>query len=102
MTVELRGKRDVYPDMAKRDAAGLWRFLAGRGVVADPAHAAETYAGPAVPLDNIEMVRAPEPGTVLFHRRYRRDGEGRRLLATLITRPGAPDGTLAVTAGMAG
>ncbi len=99
VTVELRGKRDVYPDMAKADAAGLWRFLAGRGVVADPAHAARTYAGPAVPLDNIEMVRAPEPGTVLFHRDIGETVKAGDLLATLITRPGATDGTLAVTAG---
>lgn len=99
VTVELRGKRDVYPDMAKADADGLWRFLAGRGIVADPAHAAEAYAGPAVPLDNIEMVRAPQPGTVLFHRNIGETVKAGDLLASLITRPGAPDGTLAVKAG---
>jgi predicted deacylase len=99
VTVELRGKRDVYPDMAKRDADGLWAFLAGRGVVADPTQAAKPYAGPAVPLDNIEMVRAPEPGTVLFHREIGDAVKAGDLLATLITRPGEPDGTLAVKAG---
>ena len=98
-TVELRGRRDVYPDMAKRDAEGLWTFLAGRGVVADPACYSGAYAGPAVPLDNIEMVRAPEPGTVLFHRDIGDGVKAGDLLATLITRPGEPDGALAVTAG---
>ena len=98
VTVELRGRRDVYPDMARRDADGLWAFLAGRGVVADPAHKAKIYAGPAVPLDNIEMVKAPEPGTVLFHRNIGETVKAGHLLATLITRPGQPDGTIEVKA----
>lgn len=98
VTVELRGRRDVYPDMAKRDADGLWAFLAGRGVVNDPANAAKAYTGPAIPLDNIEMVRASEPGTVLFHRDIGDSVKAGDLLATLITRPGAPDGTIDVTA----
>lgn len=99
VTVELRGRRDVYPEMARRDADGLWTFLAGRGVVADPAHAAKPYAGSAIPLDNIEMVRAPEPGTVLFHRDIGETVKAGDLLATLITRPGMPDGTLDIKAG---
>lgn len=94
VTVELRGRRDVYPAMAKRDADGLWRFLAGRGVVADPAHTALRYTGPAVPLDNIEMVRASAPGTVLFHRDIGERVKAGDLLATLITRPGEADGRL--------
>ena len=99
VTVELRGRRDVYPDMAKRDADGLWRFLAGRGVVSDPAFVAKPYGGPAVPLDNIEMVRAPEPGTVLFHRDIGETVKAGDPLATLITHPGQPDGALEVLAG---
>ena len=99
VTVELRGKRDVYPDMAKKDAQGLWNFLAGRGVVANPTHAPAAYGGPAVPLDNIEMVRAPEPGTVLFHRDVGEDVKAGDLLATLVIRPGVPGGTLEVKAG---
>ncbi len=98
VTVELRGRRDVYPDMAKRDADGLWAFLTGRGVVSGAAHTAKTYTGPALPLDNIEMVRAPQPGTVLFHRDIGDQVKTGDLLATLITKPGAPDGTLEVKA----
>ena len=82
-----------------RDADGLWRFLAGRGVVADASCETRPYAGPAVPLDNIEMVRAPAPGTVLFHRGIGDKVKAGDLLATLITRPGEADGTLAVKAG---
>lgn len=34
VTVELRGKRDVDPVLAKKDADGLWHFLAARGSLA--------------------------------------------------------------------
>jgi len=99
VTVELRGKRDVDAESAKANAEGLWRFLAGRGVVSDPGHAPARYAGPAVPLDNIEMVRAPAPGTILFHADVGDRVEKGDLLATLIVRPGFADGTLEVRAG---
>lgn len=98
VTVELRGRRDVYAEMAGRDAEGLWNFLAGRGVVADPAYVAKPYAGPAVPLDNIEMVKAPQPGTILFHRDIGETVKAGDIVATLIIRPGEPDGTITVAA----
>ncbi|MGO7428519.1 succinylglutamate desuccinylase/aspartoacylase family protein, partial [Rhizobium ruizarguesonis] len=90
VTVELRGKRDVDPVLAKKDADGLWRFLAARGIVSDEKPAATAFSGPAVPLDNVEIIRAPEGGAVLFHRNIgERIAEG-DLLATIITRPGQP------------
>lgn len=98
VTVELRGRRDVYAGMAARDADGLWAFLAGRGVVADPALSVRAYTGPAVPLDNIEMVKAPAPGTILFHRDIGETVKAGDILATLITRPGEADGTITVAA----
>lgn len=94
VTVELRGKRDVDPALARKDAEGLWRFLAARRIVNDETVLAATFSGPAVPLDNIEMVRAPEGGAVLFHRNIgERVGEG-DLLVTILTRPGQPDGSI--------
>ncbi|MBX4909255.1 MULTISPECIES: succinylglutamate desuccinylase/aspartoacylase family protein [Rhizobium] len=94
VTVELRGKRDVDPLLAKRDADGLWRFLAARGIVSDDRMAPAMFAGPAVPLDNVEIIRAPEGGAVLFHRTIGdRVAEG-ELLATIVTRPGRPDGSI--------
>jgi predicted deacylase len=101
VTVELRGQRDVYPDMAKTDADGLWRFLAARGIVRDDVTLA-AYEGPATPLDNIEMVRAPQPGTVLFHRNIGERVSAGDLLATIITAPGKIDGTIDVHAPQAG
>ncbi|MFT4182958.1 MAG: succinylglutamate desuccinylase/aspartoacylase family protein [Rhizobium sp.] len=102
VTVELRGTRDVYPEMARDDAEGLWRFLAARGAVSDDSAPLSAFEGPAVPLDNVEMIRAPQAGTVLFHRNIgERVNEG-DLLATIITKPGMPDGTLDVHAPQAG
>jgi predicted deacylase len=102
VTVELRGKRDVYADMARRDAEGLWRFLAARGIVADETVSLPAFAGPAVALDNIEMIRAPKAGTVLFHRNIGESVAEGDLLATIITRPGMPDGNLDIHAPQAG
>lgn len=98
VTVELRGTRDVYPEMAKKDTEGLWRFLAMRGVVSDPAVSANNFTGPAVPLDNIEMIRAPQAGVVLFHRNIGEQVAEGDLLATLITAPGRSGGTLDIHA----
>ena len=94
VTVELRGKRDVDPVLARKDADGLWHFLAARGIVRGGTAAAAAFSGPAVPLDNIEIIRAPEGGAVLFHRDIgERVAEG-DLLATIVTRPGQPGGSL--------
>ena len=101
-TLELRGQRDVYPDMAQADAEGLWRFLAARGVVKGDSSPLPAFTGPAAPLDNVEMVRAPRAGTVLFHRDIgERVAEG-ELLATIITAPGMADGTVDVYAPQSG
>lgn len=102
VTVELRGTRDVYPEMARRDAEGLWKFLASRGIVRDDTVRLDAFSGPAVPLDNVEMIRTPAAGTVLFHRNIGERVEKGDLLATIITAPGMPDGTLDVVAPQAG
>lgn len=102
VTVELRGRRDVYPEMAMKDAEGLWKFLAGRGLVEDRSVAVQAYAGPAFPLDNIEMVRAPKAGTVLFHRNIGEKVGAGELLATILTAPGMAGGTIEVRAPQAG
>jgi predicted deacylase len=102
VTVELRGTRDVYPEMAQQDADGLWKFLAARGIVRDETVNLSAYAGPAFPLDNVEMIRAPKAGTVLFHRNIGERVEKNALLGTIITAPGMPDGTSDILAPQAG
>jgi predicted deacylase len=102
VTVELRGTRDVYPEMAQKDADGLWKFLAARGIVRDEDASLGGFSGPAFPLDNIEMIRTPKAGTVLFHRNIgERVAKGERL-ATIITAPGMPDSTIDILAPQAG
>nr|WP_299498665.1 succinylglutamate desuccinylase/aspartoacylase family protein [uncultured Rhizobium sp.] len=102
VTLELRGLRDVYPDVARKDADGILAFLAARGVVVDANAPLPTFVGPAVPLDNIEMIRSPEAGTVLFHRDIGDPVVEGDLLATIVTRPGQPDGSVEIFAPQAG
>ncbi|APG89637.1 succinylglutamate desuccinylase/aspartoacylase domain-containing protein [Sinorhizobium americanum] len=97
-TVELRGTRDVYPDLARKDAEGLYRFLAGRGGVAANDDPLPTFGGVVAPLDNIEMIRAPAAGAILFHRDPGERVKAGDLLATILARPGIPDGAVAVRA----
>jgi predicted deacylase len=84
--------------MAKKDAEGLWKFLTGRGIVEDRTVEPTAYKGPAFPLDNIEMIRTPKAGTVLFHRNIGETVAKGDLLATIITTPGMPDGTIEIRA----
>lgn len=102
VTVELRGTRDVYPDMARKDADGLWSFLVGRGIVAGERASATPFDGPAIPLDNIAMIRAPAAGTVLFNRTIGETVAAGDLLATIVTAPGMDGGTIDVHAPQAG
>lgn len=98
VTVELRGTRDVYPDMARKDAEGLLRFLIARGVVAADKPALPAFGGVVAPLDNIEMIRAPASGAILFHRDIGDRVKAGDLLVTILNRPGQPDGAIEVRA----
>lgn len=102
VTVELRGTRDVYPDIARKDADGLWRFLAARGAVGGDAPTLEPYKGKVTPLDNIEMIRAPQAGAVLFHRTIGDTVAAGDLLATIVTAPGMEGGSIDIHAPQAG
>ncbi|HXV31636.1 MAG TPA: succinylglutamate desuccinylase/aspartoacylase family protein [Sinorhizobium sp.] len=98
ITVELRGLRDVYPELARKDAEGLYRFLAGRGIVAAESDPLPAFGGIVAPLDNIEMIRAPAPGAILFHRDIGDSVTAGETLATILVKPGLPDGTVEVKA----
>lgn len=99
-TVELRGRSDVSPAYAEADAAGLLRFLAGRGVVAGEGPGA--WDGPAAPLDNVEMIRAPRGGIVLYHREIGERVVSGDRLATILFDPAAEDGAVDILAPQAG
>ncbi len=102
-TVELRGEADVSPETARRDADGLYRFLVGRGVVRDDGISAPAgWSGPAVPQENVEVVRAPAGGALLYH-----VAPGDRVaagdpLVDILVDPGMPGGAVTVRAPQAG
>ncbi len=92
-TVEYRGIADVDRATAEEDAAGLYRLLVARGVIADPSVPAPgPFKGVVTPLENIDMMPAPRAGAVLYDvEPGDRVKKGDRL-AAIVYRPGEPDG----------
>jgi len=84
MTVELRGHNDVQDDLARSDAAGLFRHLVRRGVVeGDPGPLAEAPCE-ATPLDGMDVLRAPGPGIVAWRHEIGARVEAGELMAELV------------------
>lgn len=102
-TVEFRGVADVDRALAEGDGAGLYRILVARGVVEDASLAAPApFAGVVAPIRNVEMIRAPRAGTVLYDvKPGDRVAAGDRL-ATIVHAPGEEDGTVDIRAPQAG
>jgi len=98
-TVEYRGISDVNGAFARSDAEGLYRLLAARGVIADPAVPSPgPFAGIVAPLENIDMMPAPKPGAVLYDvAPGDRVRKGDRL-ATVVHAPGEKGGRAEVLA----
>lgn len=70
-TVELRGSRDVHPDLAEQDARGLLRFLQLEGYLSDDAELAdagqtETWVPERFNVNQVQMVAAPVSGIVTY------------------------------------
>lgn len=94
-TVELKGVHDVGPETAQKDGEGIYRFLVGRGVVADPsATPVGPFTGKGVPQSYVEMVRAPVGGMAFFHVKPGDVVKAGQLIAELIPVPG--DGSAVV------
>jgi hypothetical protein len=102
-TVEYRGMLDVDGALAAADAAGLYRLLVTRGVVQDASIPKfETFSGPVVPLENIDMMPAPRAGAILYDvKPGDRVKKGDRL-ATIIHTPGEAGGRTEVLAPQSG
>ncbi len=98
-TVEFRGLSDVYADMGKGDAEGLYKFLVHRGVIRDEHVRLDSeYKGLVTPLSHVEMIRAPEGGMVFFHVAPGDEVKAGSALVTVVTRPGEPEGDITLTA----
>lgn len=99
-TVELRGQGDVEPDLAKSDARGLYAFLVLRGVIVD---GSVTMPAPvedfvSVPITHVDMMHAPDGGTVLYHVRPGDRVKAGDLVAEILVRPGEASGVHEVRA----
>lgn len=67
-TIELRGERDVDDTLAAADAAGLIRFLAGRGFVDGPVATAPVASPKASPLEAVDTLHASQAGVLTWAR----------------------------------
>ena len=84
VTVELRGHNDVLDDLARSDAAGLFRFLMRRGVVAgDPGPLVEAPCA-ATPLSGVDVLQAPGSGIVAWRHEIGARVEVGELMAELV------------------
>ncbi|UXN62624.1 succinylglutamate desuccinylase/aspartoacylase family protein [Phyllobacterium zundukense] len=102
-TVEFRGLNDVDIETGKHDADGLYRFLVHRGVIIDDSVKLNVdFNGPVTPLENVEMIRAPQGGMILFHVDIGTEVEAGAKLVTVVTIPGDPQGDITLTAPQAG
>jgi uncharacterized protein len=66
VTVELRGRNDVFDDMARNDARGLFRFLQRRGVIAGDPGPLPKAVGELTPLEGTDVIRSPGSGIVAY------------------------------------
>jgi predicted deacylase len=98
LTMEFRGLRDVYPDMALRDAEGILSFLQRRGVIAGAPLRNEPFSGPVAGLDYVQMVDAPVGGMLLFEKDVGEAVKSGDRLATIVPVPGDPSRDVVVTA----
>ncbi|MGE0500169.1 MAG: succinylglutamate desuccinylase/aspartoacylase family protein [Rhizobiaceae bacterium] len=102
-TAELRGEADVYREHAEADGRGLYRLLVARGVVADETLAPlPVFKGVAAPIGNIEMVKSPRAGAVLYDVKPGDRVKAGQRLATVVHAPGEEDGSIDVLAPQAG
>ncbi len=65
-TVEFRGQADVFDEMAEGDAAGLFRFLQRKGVVAGDPGKLPALQCDGTDLEATDIVRAPKTGVIAY------------------------------------
>jgi len=68
-TLELRGRADVGGELARQDAAALYRFLQRRGVIAGDPGALPAARYLEVPLEGVDIPVAPSAGVVNYRKR---------------------------------
>ena len=83
-TIELRGQSDVSDTLAEADAQALLRFLRRRGLVTgDPGPLPEPLCD-AVPLEAVDVVRAPDAGILTYPNPLGKELKAGELVAELV------------------
>jgi predicted deacylase len=98
LTMEFRGQRDVYADVARQDAEGIMSFLKRRGAVAGTPSRNEPFHGPAAGLDYVQMINAPVGGMLLFEKDVGVTVKSGDRLATIAPVPGDPSKDVVISA----
>jgi uncharacterized protein len=70
-TLEYRGQHDVFDDLGKSDAEGLFNFFIAKGFIDLPLPAKSDPAPAPSPLSATQMLRVGEPGLLAGPRRQR-------------------------------
>jgi predicted deacylase len=65
-TLEYRGRADTFDAIGEEDAAGLFGFFAGRGLIDAAIGASPTRAPAPTPFEATEVVRADAPGLLAY------------------------------------
>ncbi|MCZ4346739.1 succinylglutamate desuccinylase/aspartoacylase family protein [Devosia neptuniae] len=65
-TLEYRGRADSYDSVGQADAAGLFGFFAGRGLIAADAGTTPAAAPAPTPFEATEVLRAEAPGLLAY------------------------------------
>ena len=65
-TLEYRGRADSFDHIGKEDAAGLFGFFAGRGLINADAGAKPAPAPAPTPFEATEVLRADAPGLLAY------------------------------------
>jgi len=98
-TVELRGRSDVDPALARRDARGLYELLADRGILTDPAIGPRpAWQGPAVRHEQVINVTAPALGTLYLEVPLGVRVTQGQCLARILAEPGHAAGEVVIAA----
>lgn len=88
-TVELRGEVDVSDELAAADAAGIYRFLQRRGVIAGTPRPLPDRHCQVTPLNGMDVVTAPAAGILAYHKTLGDRVATDEVIADLVTLAGS-------------
>jgi uncharacterized protein len=102
-TIEFKGLSDVSAQKGAADAKGLFDFLVHRGTITGTSHITpDSFSGPVIPLEFVEMIYAPVGGMVLFHVNVGAHVQEGDRLVTIVSRPGDHSKDITLTAPQSG